>query len=180
MPVLVCCDSCTGKYRVPDQHAGKRIKCPKCSNPVTVPAAEPAAKQTVPVVARKPAAETVKNTVPPLPKQKPLPPAKPAPPRPKVPEPEPELEPVSEAAPEDVETPRDNDRPRKKKRRKKRQEPTNTWIWWAGGIGVGLIAAVIAMVLVANSGHKEAVIGYAIGLAIMVPISTVILIISMV
>ncbi len=47
MPITVKCE-CGGKFRVGDQHAGKKIKCPKCSNAVQVPdeaeeaAAEPA------------------------------------------------------------------------------------------------------------------------------------------
>lgn len=187
MPVLVLCDSCSGKYRVPDQHAGKRIKCPKCSSPVTVPAAAQASRDTVPIIARKPSAETVKETPPAPPGKKSVPPVKlpPAkvPPTKRRPDPEPEgeMEPVSQAAPDDSEeSPRTPEPPRKKKRRKKPKEPSNTWVWWAGGVGVGLIVAVIAMILIANSGHKEDVIIYAIGLAIMVPISTVILIISMI
>lgn len=178
MPVLVCCDSCTGKYKVPDQHAGKRIKCPKCSSPVTVPAAPPAAKKTAPITARKPAAETVKETPPPA-KRKTV--KVPPPPQAPTPESEPEMEPVSQAAEESAEEerPRVEERPKKKKRRKKPKEANNTWMYWAGGVGVGLIAAIIAMIAIANSGHKEQVIAYAVGLAIMVPISTVILIISM-
>jgi hypothetical protein len=39
MPVAVACP-CGAKLRVPDAAAGKRVKCPKCGNPVAVPAAE--------------------------------------------------------------------------------------------------------------------------------------------
>lgn len=35
---LVCaCPSCEKKFRVPKEHAGKRIRCPSCKEPVTVP-----------------------------------------------------------------------------------------------------------------------------------------------
>ncbi len=39
MPVLVSCP-CGKKLRVADEHAGKRIKCTGCGDPVTVPAGE--------------------------------------------------------------------------------------------------------------------------------------------
>ena len=70
---------------------------------------------------------------------------------------------------------------RAEKKRKRKADASNTWMWWAGGVGVGLIVAIIAMVLIANSGDeaKQAVIFYAVSLGIMVPISTVILVISM-
>jgi hypothetical protein len=36
MPVLVGCP-CGKKLRVPDEHAGKRVRCPVCGDPVSVP-----------------------------------------------------------------------------------------------------------------------------------------------
>jgi predicted Zn finger-like uncharacterized protein len=43
MPISVQCPSCHTALRVPDQHAGKRVKCPKCGQAVAVPAAQAAA-----------------------------------------------------------------------------------------------------------------------------------------
>ncbi len=37
MSVDVSCTSCSGRFRVPDTAAGKRIKCPKCKSPIDVP-----------------------------------------------------------------------------------------------------------------------------------------------
>src|SRR5207249_2378271 len=67
------------------------------------------------------------------------------------------------------------------KKKKRQAESSNTWIWWAAGSGAFLVAAIIAMLVVANSGpeRRVEVIFYAVSLAVMVPISTVILIISM-
>jgi predicted Zn finger-like uncharacterized protein len=41
--MLITCDGCNAKIRVPDKAAGKRVKCPKCANMIKVPAADPAA-----------------------------------------------------------------------------------------------------------------------------------------
>jgi hypothetical protein len=37
MPIDVLCQSCGQKFRVPEQYAGKRVKCPKCQAGVQVP-----------------------------------------------------------------------------------------------------------------------------------------------
>ena len=37
MPIDVSCTSCSKKLRVPDNAAGKRIKCPQCKAPISVP-----------------------------------------------------------------------------------------------------------------------------------------------
>jgi predicted Zn finger-like uncharacterized protein len=38
--MLITCDGCSSKIRVPDKAAGKRVKCPKCANMIRVPALE--------------------------------------------------------------------------------------------------------------------------------------------
>ncbi len=40
MPIEFTCD-CGKALKVPDEHAGKRGKCPACKNPVQIPAAPP-------------------------------------------------------------------------------------------------------------------------------------------
>lgn len=37
MAILVKCESCSGQFRIDDQHAGKKIRCPKCQDVVSVP-----------------------------------------------------------------------------------------------------------------------------------------------
>lgn len=64
MPIDVSCPSCSGSFKVKDEYAGKRAKCPKCGEPMTIPAAdfemaddEPApapARTAKPVAAKKP------------------------------------------------------------------------------------------------------------------------------
>ncbi|HLW68874.1 MAG TPA: hypothetical protein VKS79_26420 [Gemmataceae bacterium] len=39
MPIVVECQWCKNKARVPDNAAGKRIRCPKCRKVIEVPAA---------------------------------------------------------------------------------------------------------------------------------------------
>ena len=36
MPIAVECSGCGGKFRAPDQAAGKRVKCPTCSTTIAV------------------------------------------------------------------------------------------------------------------------------------------------
>lgn len=36
MPIMVQCSGCGGKFRAPDEAAGKRVKCPKCSAMIEV------------------------------------------------------------------------------------------------------------------------------------------------
>ena len=38
MPIPVQCGDCTKKLRVKDESAGRRIKCPDCGSPISVPA----------------------------------------------------------------------------------------------------------------------------------------------
>src|SRR5689334_3296414 len=40
MPLLLECD-CGKRLNVPDEHAGKRVKCPACSQVLTVPGGRP-------------------------------------------------------------------------------------------------------------------------------------------
>jgi predicted Zn finger-like uncharacterized protein len=41
MPIRVQCPMCESSFRIADEHAGKRGKCPKCGEPVRVPGATP-------------------------------------------------------------------------------------------------------------------------------------------
>jgi predicted Zn finger-like uncharacterized protein len=42
MPLIVSCPACPAKFRVADNLAGKKVKCPKCGKAAPVPAPEPA------------------------------------------------------------------------------------------------------------------------------------------
>src|SRR4051794_30681785 len=44
MPIPVSCPSCSATFRVKDEYAGKRAKCPKCGEPLTIPTAIQAAE----------------------------------------------------------------------------------------------------------------------------------------
>lgn len=37
MSIRVSCHSCSASFKVKDEYAGKRGKCPQCGNPVVVP-----------------------------------------------------------------------------------------------------------------------------------------------
>lgn len=40
MPIEIRCPKCTGKFRVPEKYAGKRVKCPKCQGTIAIPGFE--------------------------------------------------------------------------------------------------------------------------------------------
>jgi predicted Zn finger-like uncharacterized protein len=44
VPIPVSCPSCSAAFKVKDEYAGKRAKCPKCGNPLTIPSAFQAAE----------------------------------------------------------------------------------------------------------------------------------------
>ncbi len=156
MPLLFRCSACHGKLRLRDELAGRKVKCPKCGSAITAPAD---ISEDEPVEAAAPAA----------------PPPKSASVKAKVREEPP-------AAPEEHHPPRvDDDRPRRKKRKKRQAESSNAWMLWAAGVGVLTVLVIVAMLVIANSSDeaKEKVKVYIVSLAIMVPISTVFLVISM-
>src|SRR2546430_2556171 len=37
MPITASCSACNSAFRVGDEYAGKRVKCPKCGEAMTVP-----------------------------------------------------------------------------------------------------------------------------------------------
>ncbi len=41
MKIPVTCDSCGKSYNIPDRYAGKKVKCPHCEGPISVPSDEP-------------------------------------------------------------------------------------------------------------------------------------------
>ena len=46
--MLITCDGCNTKIRVPDSAAGKRVKCPKCATLIRVPELEPTSESANP------------------------------------------------------------------------------------------------------------------------------------
>lgn len=66
MPITIACPSCKARLQAPDNTAGKRVKCPKCQNPIPVPAA---GGTPAPAPAKQPAAAPSKPPV-----KKPAPP----------------------------------------------------------------------------------------------------------
>jgi hypothetical protein len=77
------------------------------------------------------------------------------------------------------------DRPKKKKKKRKSaksRDPVDVpgWVWWTAGVGGVAALCVIAAVVAIVTGHTEALLLYGFKLGVMLPISTIILIISMV
>jgi hypothetical protein len=183
MAIVSICKSCDSKLKVPDQAAGRRAQCPKCGTVYTIPAARAIA--AAPAPPPRPAKAEERPLRRPAPaKAEPRPPRRPPPEAVPELEPEPvELEAVTEE-PEPTETPDGETKPKKKKKKKLALQEESlagppSWVWWAGGLGVFFVIAAVGVVWAFQAGHGDKVIGRAIELAIMIPISMVILIISM-
>jgi hypothetical protein len=54
MPITLGCPSCGKRFKARDESAGKRVKCPYCGLPVTVPTAEEAASAAAPTMSLPP------------------------------------------------------------------------------------------------------------------------------
>ena len=46
MPIRVKCSKCGNKFGAPSKYAGKKVKCPKCSEPLVIPKANGNAKKS--------------------------------------------------------------------------------------------------------------------------------------
>ena len=66
--MLITCDGCNTKIRVPDSAAGKRVKCPKCATLIRVPELEPTSESANPE-----SAGVSSTPLPPAPKPTPEP-----------------------------------------------------------------------------------------------------------
>jgi hypothetical protein len=167
MSLIIVCPSCGSKLKVPDNFAGRRAKCSKCGNPISIPATGE------PEVAARPAPKVV-------------PAPQPVNPKPKE---RYELGPQEEYGPEPqkpeaVETAADENRPKRRKKKKQlKTRPSQgipTWLWWASGCLSFLLATLVAVVIAVRAGFTAEVIFFGVYLAVMLPCSTVILIISMI
>lgn len=159
MPIRIVCESCASRINVPDTLADRKVKCPKCGKPVLA----------------------VNTAIAPASAIQQPPPRGKAPVKKSAPEQRIQTEPENRVQKEaNDEEPQPKRKKKKKKRSKARQDAgVPSWIWWVGGVlGVFLIAFA-AVVLAWVTGAKKEVVGYGLALLIMLPISTVILILSM-
>lgn len=178
MPIPVVCRSCGARSHAPDSLAGRKAKCPRCQNIVTIQAAVP------------------KTVTLPAPKVRSLP---------KRREPAPEegithLEEVQdeiqsekqithlEEVPDEVESAekvavaKAAKKPKRKRRRRPRdrsEQTTPAWLLWLISVGLFALVAFILALPAIYKGYGDLVLLYAVIVAVMLPISTVILIISM-
>lgn len=158
MPIAVAC-SCGVKLKAPDAAAGKRVKCPKCGNPVSVPVPAPADDfemvdddpPPAPAPARKKPKLVDDDDPPPTTKKMPTA-AKTQP----MPRPKPKPVVVDEPVDDDDE---EDEKPKKKKGKKKKEEPKSKLplILGIGGGVVGLLVIVgIVVAVVAGGGGGQA------------------------
>jgi hypothetical protein len=184
------CQSCGSKLKLPDYAAGKKAQCPECFTVFLVSApSEPDTLRPTPNPSRQ--LEAVVEIDEEVPRSRPRPgPGK----RPSgvaveskegeaVVELDLDDEPPSPARPNKIVPPSRADRPKKpKKKAAKSREPVDVpgWVWWTAGVGGAFALSVITAVVAIATGHTVQLLGYGITLAIMLPISTIILIISMV
>jgi hypothetical protein len=184
------CESCGSKLKLPDYAAGKKAQCPACSTvflvsessvPDTLPPTPNPGRRSEAVVEID---EEVSRSRPgSSPGKRPSGVAV----KPREEDAVVELdlgdEAPTPARPNKVVAPPRADRPKKpKKKAAKSREPIDVpgWVWWTAGVGGAFALSVIAAVVAVATGHTAELFRYGITLAIMMPVSTIILIISMV
>lgn len=159
MPIRIACESCASRLNVPDSLAGRKVKCPKCGKPIL--AVNTAVTPASAIQKPPPRGKSLEKK--------------------SAPEQRIQTEPDNRA---EIEPNEEEPRPRrkKKKRRPKARQGLEvpSWIWWVGGVVGFFVVAFFAIVLAAVTGAKAEVVGYGLALLILLPISTVILILSMV
>lgn len=200
--MILQCPGCRKRLSLDDRNAGKMVKCPACAQQFR--AGSPASQIAQPVPAKPPAppasnagadfevvdddagyevvdetppappprkasAETVRNAIAPVPTQRLTPPENDA------------VDDVSAVDEEDAEEER---RPRKKKKKKRVRRDVaalpGNWIPWAVGVG-GLLLFLGALALAGIlAGHGTLVLFVTVWLVVSIPVSTVILIVSMI
>jgi hypothetical protein len=152
MPLLISCNECGSQLKLPDTFAGRRGRCPRCASVFDLATAAEAA----PAPRRALAPRTAVTD------QAPRPPAAAEDRRP-------------DAAQATEEAPR-----RKKKKRKKKEMESGvpTWVWWLLG-GSGAAVCMLAFFIVMFLTMRTEALAYFIILLVLLPISTVIFIVSM-
>jgi hypothetical protein len=156
MPTIIECEECGRKLKVPDHFSARKARC-KCGSRLSL---DTAIKESP--ASRRKAVDTAVTTAP----------ARTKPAKPKRPE------------PEERDFDDDEGKPKKKKKKKKKEKEHNkeglfgipTWVGYVAGMLAAIAATVIVIFWALSAGYKN----HVIGLAIMVPISTVIFIASMV
>jgi hypothetical protein len=192
MTIRLPCQSCGSKLKLPDYAAGKKAQCPECFTVFLVSApSEPDTLRPTPNPGRQ--LEAVVEIDEDVPRSRPTPGPGKRPSGQAVESKEEEAvveldlddEPPSPARPNKVVALPRPDRPKnpkKKKKAAKSRDPVDVpgWVWWTAGVGGAFALSVITAVVAVATGHTVQLLGYGITLAIMLPISTIILIISMV
>lgn len=167
MPISVVCPSCSGKLKVPDHLAGRKVKCPKCGGAVPTEEA-PAVSEAIvesAKVSKAPAKahrHSEKEAIQPGIEGF-------------------KVQEAEEPPPEDEEP---VEQPKKKKKKKKRKErpPASmpVWVIWLAALGGFMMLASVSAAWAIHAGHGILVLEWGVYLVVMLPVSTVILIVSMI
>jgi hypothetical protein len=186
------CQSCGSKLKLPDYAAGKKAQCPQCFTVFLVSTSNaPDTLRPTPNPSRQ--LEAVVEIDEEVPRSR----SRPNPGKRQVgvaieskeEEAVVELdldEPPSPTRPNKAVPPPRADRPKKPKKKKKkavkRRDPVDVpgWVWWTAGVGGAFSLSLIVAVVAIATGHTAQLFLYGVPLAIMLPVSTIILIISMV
>jgi hypothetical protein len=193
MTIRLLCQACGSKLKLPDFAAGRKGQCPQCGSVFAVSAAAAAPRRGAhrrrvkhaPIVEIDHSAELAALGQS----------GKPASRRPdsavEICEEESVIELDVAEAPQSPSTteggPSTPARPKKPKKKKKKKrlrdrQPVEwpAWVWWAAGVGGAVALSLIVAIVAIATGHTLELLGYGIMMLIMLPVSTIILIVSMV
>lgn len=168
MPTLVACPSCEKKLKLSDSLTAKKVRCPGCGEVISVPRSG--------ITAKLPATQPKEEDEPRAPKTAQA--IRKDPPSETRPRSRTDTQEIEADEPDEEER-----RPRKikRKRRKKAKKggPEVPWWVWAGVAGTILLFFGILSAAVIHAGYGKFLLAFVVGMAIILPVSVVILVISM-
>lgn len=192
MKTVVICPACNIRLRLPDHFGGQKVKCPKCDGIISIAGS---ATPTEAVSARSHSLSPMnRNGDRPLtasnvaedddaPKAKsnarlrsPTETAR----RLKDQETDSPTEVTRREAADEEASAREGKSKKKKKKRTRNVESKSAKMWWAIGLGAAVFLIGAGFLAATLAGYKEQMIAYAVQLAIMIPLSVIVLVISMV
>jgi predicted RNA-binding Zn-ribbon protein involved in translation (DUF1610 family) len=168
MPTLVTCTSCGKKLKLPETLTATKVRCPGCAEIISVTKSAITAKRppTQPNGDEEPRRKREIEGI-----QKDLP----SDTRPRS---RPDTEEISEVERDDEEA-----RPRKKKRKRRSKAKKSAdgvpWWVWAGLAGTFLVFAGVISAALIHAGYGKQLLIFMVGMAIILPVSVVILVLSM-
>jgi hypothetical protein len=170
MPIRIICEACSTPLKVPEHLAGRSVKCPTCGESLCVTDDSIATAPLAPPGDR-PRQRRREEETPDSPEPDDQPPRR-------------RRDERITSEPDSVEERSEDLAPRKRKRNKRRKQSAEprvpAWVWWLGSTAFVFLTLVGLVVGAAFAGAKAEAIFIGVYLLISIPVSAVILVVSMI